>query len=39
VPGGRGDFVVTVDGRRIWDKRSMGDRFPDAAEIVAMLRP
>jgi predicted Rdx family selenoprotein len=37
-PGGRGDFVVTVDGRRIFDKRRQGDRFPDESEILSALR-
>lgn len=37
VPGGRGDFVVIADGERIWDKRAMGDRFPEDEEIVAAI--
>jgi len=36
VPGGRGDFIVTVDGRRIWDKHEVGE-FPREADIVKML--
>lgn len=38
VPGGRGDFIVTVDGERVWDKRAMGDEFPDEERLVAQLR-
>jgi len=38
VPGGRGDFVVTVDGERVWDKRAMEDEFPDEERLVARLR-
>jgi predicted Rdx family selenoprotein len=35
IPGGRGDFIVRVDGGKpIWDKRRMGDEFPDEAELV-----
>ncbi|MBI5851886.1 MAG: Rdx family protein [Planctomycetes bacterium] len=37
-PGGRGDFVVTADGKRIWDKRKQDDQFPEPGAIVAMLR-
>ncbi|MGA1522673.1 MAG: Rdx family protein [Planctomycetota bacterium] len=36
-PGGRGDFVVTADGRTIYDKRRQGDRFPSEGEILAAL--
>jgi predicted Rdx family selenoprotein len=37
VAGGRGDFIVDVDGRRLWDKRRMGDEFPDEAELTARI--
>jgi predicted Rdx family selenoprotein len=38
VPGGRGDFIVKLDGKLLWDKRGRdGDRFPDAKEILAQL--
>jgi len=37
VPGGRGDFVVTADGSQLWDKRRMGDEFPDPAAIIEKL--
>lgn len=36
--GGRGDFVVTVDGRMLWDKRGREGRFPEPAEILDRLR-
>lgn len=37
-PGGRGDFLVTVDGNLLWDKkRRNGDRFPEPAEILSQL--
>lgn len=37
-PGGRGDFVVTADGVRLWDKRRRSDdRFPEPAEILKQL--
>jgi len=35
VGGGRGDFIVTVDSDSIWDKRTMGDKFPDESDIVS----
>lgn len=34
--GGRGDFIVTVDGDVVWDKHKDGG-FPDDAELVAEL--
>lgn len=37
-PGGRGDFVVTADGNKVFDKRQQGDRFPEESEILAALR-
>ncbi|MCC6782668.1 MAG: Rdx family protein [Planctomycetes bacterium] len=38
-PGGRGDFIVTVDGRQLWDKKRQGDQFPEPKVIVAAIRP
>ncbi|MBK6684467.1 MAG: Rdx family protein [Deltaproteobacteria bacterium] len=37
VPGGRGDFIVTVDGRERWNKRQMDDEFPDPQALIAEL--
>jgi len=37
IRGGGGVFDVTVDGERIFSKKSAG-RFPDAPEILARLR-
>jgi predicted Rdx family selenoprotein len=36
--GGRGDFIVTADGRELWNKRQMGDEFPNEDAIVEALR-
>jgi predicted Rdx family selenoprotein len=36
--GGRGDFIVTRDGEQLWNKRQMGDEFPDEDAIVEALR-
>lgn len=38
LKGGRGDFVVKKDGEVIWDKKRMGDRFPDEEDVVDTLR-
>jgi selenoprotein W-related protein len=37
VRGGRGDFIVQVDGALLWDKKARGG-FPDDAAIVQQLR-
>ena len=36
-PGGRGDFIVIADGNTLWDKRRMGDEFPEHDAILAKL--
>jgi selT/selW/selH-like putative selenoprotein len=37
-PGGKGDFIVTVDGKQLWDKkRRSDDRFPEPREILGQL--
>jgi predicted Rdx family selenoprotein len=38
-PGGRGDFLVTADGKRIWDKKGKDGDFPPAAEVLKRLSP
>lgn len=38
VEGGKGDFLVDVDGRVIWDKRNDQGRFPEHEEILSQLR-
>lgn len=38
VPGAKGDFVVTVDGRELWNKLSHPQtRFPEDDEILTQL--
>lgn len=38
VRGGKGDFIVTVDGKEIWNKLSHPEhRFPEHDEILAKL--
>lgn len=37
VEGGRGDFIVTADGRELWNKRAMGDEFPEHDVILGAL--
>jgi selT/selW/selH-like putative selenoprotein len=36
VPGSRGAFEITVDGRLAWSKQASG-RFPADAEIDTLL--
>lgn len=38
VRGGRGDFIVTVDGRELWNKNASGRGFPEPEQIVEQLR-
>lgn len=37
VRGKGGDFIVTVDGREIWNKRRMDDEFPRDEQILEQL--
>jgi selenoprotein W-related protein len=37
IAGGGGVFDVTVDGKLVFSKKSVG-RFPEPGEIVALLR-
>ncbi len=37
VASGGGVFEVTVDGKLLFSKKSL-DRFPDAGEIVGLIR-
>lgn len=37
MKGGRGDFIVTADGKQLWDKKRMGDDFPEEQEIIDRL--
>lgn len=37
IPGGKGDFIVKVDGREVWNKRRMNDEFPDESDILPKL--
>jgi selenoprotein W-related protein len=38
TPGSGGVFDVTVDGRLLFSKKTVG-RFPEEGEILGMLRP
>jgi selT/selW/selH-like putative selenoprotein len=35
-PGGRGQFDVVADGRRVWSKHERG-RFPEEGEVPELL--
>jgi len=37
IPGSGGVFTIRVDGRKIFAKKEV-NRFPDAGEILALLR-
>lgn len=40
VPGSKGDFIVTVDGKEIWNKLAHPERrFPEHDEILSHLAP
>jgi hypothetical protein len=38
LKGGRGDFVVKRGGEVLWDKKRMGDQFPDEEDVIDALR-
>jgi hypothetical protein len=38
IGGGRGDFIVMADQRTVWDKKAMGNRFPDDADVLNLLK-
>jgi predicted Rdx family selenoprotein len=38
VPGGKGEFIVTSDGKQIWNKKQMDDEFPEEPFILKRLR-
>jgi len=37
IEGGRGDFIVAVDGRELWNKKQMDNQFPEHDVILGML--
>jgi predicted Rdx family selenoprotein len=37
-PGGRGDFIVTIDGKQVWNKRRHNDEFPETSDILGALK-
>ena len=37
IKGGGGDFIVTVDGDRVFSKKEVG-RFPEHDEIVEKMK-
>lgn len=40
IRGGGGDFIVIANDREIWNKKAMGNTFPEEDDIVrAMRRP
>lgn len=40
MQGGKGDFIVKVDGKEVWNKLSHAEsRFPEHDEILSLLAP
>ena len=40
VPGSKGDFIVTIEGKEVWNKLSHPEkRFPEHGEILNHLAP
>jgi selT/selW/selH-like putative selenoprotein len=37
IKGSKGVFIVTADGREVWNKKMMGDKFPDEEKLVNEL--
>jgi predicted Rdx family selenoprotein len=37
IAGGKGDFIVKSDGVELWNKKQMGNQFPDEQAIVKRL--
>ena len=37
IGGGKGDFIVKDDGRELWNKRQMGDQFPEHDQVLSQL--
>jgi predicted Rdx family selenoprotein len=37
IGGGKGNFIVVVDGDTVWHKKKMGNKFPDEANLVRNL--
>lgn len=37
VKGGKGAFIVIADGKELWNKRAMGDEFPNEEKLVRSM--
>ena len=37
IGGGRGDFIVKADGAELWNKKQMGDEFPEPEVILEKM--
>jgi len=38
IKGGKGAFIVIADGKELWNKRQMGDDFPEEDKLVSQMR-
>ncbi len=37
IEGGKGDFIVKVDGVELWNKKQMGNEFPEPEVILEKM--
>lgn len=37
IRGGGGDYIIIAAGQEIWNKRAMGDAFPEEDAIVQAI--
>ena len=37
IGGGRGDFIVKVDGAELWNKKQMGNEFPQEETLIRQI--
>ena len=38
IEGGKGDFIVKADGAELWNKKQMGDEFPEPEVILEKMQ-
>ncbi len=38
IPGGRGDLIVKRGDEFVWDRKGMGNMWPETDELIAKLK-
>ena len=38
IGGGKGDFIVKADGTELWNKKQMGNEFPEPDVILERMQ-